>query len=128
MIPSRRRRLTALLPLAAVLALAVGCEGSSTSATVIVLTPSSATLVKGEGSVLFTAGVSTNSPAPLYLPLEWTVDNPELGTIQESAGVTAVYTGIPGAIGSNTVTVRDRANAEGLALVSQPATAPAPAE
>jgi len=109
------------LALLTLTALTSACERSSTSGDTIVLTPSSATLENGSGSVLFTATSPTNAPGPLFLPLEWTVDNPALGTIQASAGDSAVYTGIPGAHGANTITVRDRANAEGLALVTQPA-------
>ncbi len=117
-------RLRPVLALLILTALTVACERSSTSADTIVVTPSSATLVDGSGSVLFTATAHTNAPGPLFLPLEWTVDNPALGTIQATAGDSAVYTGTSGAHGANTITVRDRANAEGLALVTQPATAP----
>lgn len=89
-----------------------GCE-SSTTDTNITVTPSSETGSTGSTThILFTATGSTN----LYLPLEWSVTNPDLGHIQESAGYSAVYEsyGIPG---ENVIKVKDQGTAEGVAVV-----------
>jgi hypothetical protein len=71
------------------------------------------------GRVVATFSVSTlNTNGQLYLPLEWTVSDPELGTIDHSDGLTAVYM-MNDRVGVNTITVRDQAGASGLAVVDQ---------
>jgi hypothetical protein len=50
------------------------------------------------------------------LPLEWTVSNPDIGHIEGSAGVTAIYVG-HGKLGTNAIVVKDRGKAEGAAVV-----------
>jgi hypothetical protein len=96
--------------------LATGCDSNSGSESIIAVTPASATL-SGEGSTAtFTASGSTNMT--MVLPLEWTVSDASLGRILDSAGVTAVYESFGGA-GNNTIHVRDKADAEGFALIIQ---------
>ena len=62
------------------------------------------------------------------MPLEWTVSNPDIGHIEGSAGVTAIYVG-HGKLGTNAIVVKDRGKAEGAAVVdhSEPVAAAAAA-
>jgi hypothetical protein len=54
----------------------------------------------------------------LFLPLEWSVSDPSLGTIISSAGFSAVYRST-GKVGDNVVTVRDQGDAAGTTVVVQ---------
>ena len=95
-----------------------GCE-KTTTGIVIVLTPPDAD-IDVSSAVTFTASIPAADSATrtLYYPLEWSVSKTGLGTIQQSAGNTAVY--VAGKTeGVNTVTVRDQMGAEGVASVSQ---------
>ena len=97
---------------------AAGCERTTTSA-VIDVSPEAAAL-DIRGAVTFTASVpeSERETRQLYYPLEWRVSNASLGTLQHSAGDTAVY--VAGDVaGVNTVSVRDQAGAEGVAAITQ---------
>jgi hypothetical protein len=58
----------------------------------------------------------TDGLRELSLPLEWSVSNPELGSIGASGGTTASYRST-GKKGDNTVFVRDQYDAEGVATV-----------
>ena len=106
--------------------LLAGCESASTD-TGITVTPEETTLEGIGATVLLTASSptppvtaadGTNIEVTLYLPLEWTVSNPDLGGILASAGYTAVYE-CNGTIGQNVITVTDQAGNEGEAAVSQ---------
>ena len=98
-----------------------GCESTSSGDLAIQVEPSSA-VIAGQGSVFFTAVVDTNQN--LVLPLEWSVDEPVLGRISESAGLSAVYVS-SGAVGASAITVRDQSGRDGLAVVNQtPAVGP----
>ena len=66
----------------------LGCDSQSIGGSGIIVEPTSADVI-GEGSVLFTAAVETQQD--LILPLVWSVDNPTLGQISESAALSAVY-------------------------------------
>lgn len=93
------------------------CEETSDD-TAITVSPSSATLTDGKGQVVFTASaVSTNHS--LFLPLTWSVSDPDKGSISASGGFSAVYKG-SGKVGNNAVTVRDQSGADGVAAVVQP--------
>ena len=98
-----------------VAAVMAGCESSSDSGSAIQVEPSNAELI-GAGSVVFTAVVSTNFN--LILPLEWSVDDPALGSISGNGGVTAVYVG-NNRVGANTISVRDQLDRAGVAVVNQ---------
>jgi hypothetical protein len=101
----------------AICLLIVGCESSTSSNSAIVITPESASLSSSNLVATFTAsGVDTNTV--LNLPLQWSVSDSSLGTIQAEGGVTAVYVST-GKIGSNAVKVRDQAGDEGVAAVGQ---------
>ncbi|MBN1676045.1 MAG: hypothetical protein JXR37_33685 [Kiritimatiellae bacterium] len=108
---------TVMLFVLAVAAL-VGCESSTTDEISITVDPSSATLIHGNGAVVFTAAAHSNAPT-LFLPLEWSVSDSTLGRIESSAGVSAVYIG-SGQLGTQAITVRDQGEAEGVAAVYQP--------
>ena len=112
---------TALMIVAAVGLLLAGCENTSTVSDVLTVTPASATVTNAGATVMFTVNATTNST--LVLPLTWSVANQSLGTILSSGALTAIYEST-GAQGNNTITVRDRANNTGIALVNQPAVAP----
>ncbi|MFT5123276.1 MAG: hypothetical protein ACI9TH_002541 [Kiritimatiellia bacterium] len=96
-------------------ALCASCETSSGSNTGLTVAPSS-TELEGESAVLFTASGGSNITS--FLPLRWSVGDPSLGNIVSSSGLSAVYRST-GRAGSNSITVRDQADNEGLALVNQ---------
>jgi hypothetical protein len=54
----------------------------------------------------------------LALPLEWSVSDPNLGSIREATGDRAVYVRTS-ALGMNVITVKDQYGAEGVATVNQ---------
>lgn len=54
----------------------------------------------------------------ISLPLEWSVSNPELGSITSTSGYSVVYTRTTNN-GENSVTVRDQYGTEGVAAVDQ---------
>lgn len=99
------------------------CDDSITGS-VITVTPPSSDLT-GPGSVHLTAalpedtrGTQTNRTDDLFLPLEWSVNNPNLGRIAPSGGHSAVYVS-NGRAGQNVVFVKDQSGREGLASVNQ---------
>ena len=105
----------ALVCLAVVLPLMVGCETDGESAG-LVLSPSSVTLSSTNNTATFT--VSTNSQRALSLPLEWSVSDPSLGNIVAASGWQAIYARL-GKSGNNVVTAKDQYGSEGHAVVSQ---------
>ncbi len=115
--------------LLATLALVLGCEKTTTSKTLNV-TPA-AWEMEPRDAVVLTASVpiTTNETYRIYYPLEWTVGNGALGSLQDTAGDTAVYVANDNE-GVNTVTVRDQAGFEGVASITQtrPEEVAAPAE
>lgn len=94
-----------------------GCESTSTTDSVIAVTPPSATLSSSNNTQVFTAAM-TSSNATLVLPLVWAVSDVNLGSIKSSVGASAVYES-KGGTGNNTITVHDQASGEGLAVVKQ---------
>ena len=115
------KRLIPKYPLVLVAALSMltgsilGCDSTSSENSSIPVEPPTA-IIAGQGSVLFTAVMVTNQN--LILPLEWSVDEPALGRISESAGLSAVYVS-SGALGTSAITVRDQSGRDGLAVVNQ---------
>lgn len=106
-----------VLFVASIGAILSSCESTTTDMAISV-SPSSATLIDGKGSVVFTASpASTNQP--LFLPLSWSVSDPDKGKISASGGFTAVYEG-SGKTGNNAISVKDKAGSEGVASVDQP--------
>ena len=99
------------------LPLFLGCNSSSSSSStpLVTIDPPSPT-ISGESPVVFTASVTEGQE--LFLPLVWSVDDPSLGNITSSAGLTAIYES-SGATGVNPVKVRDQAGSEGVAVVIQ---------
>ncbi len=104
--------------LASVLMLAVGCEKVQTTATLVV-TPASVQVAR-DGVAQFTVSLpeTERESRDLYFPLTWTLSDPTLGTITNAAANTAVYAAGTGE-GVNTVIVRDRSGAEGMAVITQ---------
>jgi len=103
----------------------VGCETETTDTGLKVeVTPEEN--VNG-GFLLTVTGLtndeSTNSV--VYMPLTWTVSNPSIGNIRVQGGYSATYEST-GAFGQNTVTVRDQAGREGLALLVTESPTPTP--
>ncbi len=99
------------------------CDDSMTGSAITVTPPSSD--LTGPGSVYLTAtlpednaGAPTNRTDELFLPLEWSVNNPNLGRIASSGGHNAVYVS-NGRNGQNVVFVKDQSGREGLASVNQ---------
>ena len=124
----RNGAMRAAVLLAGVAALAIGftaCE-DVIQGTAITVTPETSELIGANASVVLTAsvpadGVSvSNQVDALFLPLVWSVRNPAMGRIASSEGYSAVYVS-SGAIGQNTVTVRDQGGASGVAAVNQTA-------
>jgi hypothetical protein len=95
----------------------VGCESTSTTDSVIAVTPADVTLSASNGVQVFTASMSSSNMT-LVLPLVWMVSDANLGAIKSSVGVSAVYE-VKGGTGINTITVRDQASSEGMAVVRQ---------
>ncbi len=109
----------------------VGCDDADTGSVITVLhdvggdpQTGPATLV-GRGSVLFTAeyrgnalNTATNQTDELHLPLEWSVNNPDLGRISGRGGHEAVYVS-SGRTGHNVVFVKDQRGREGVTSVDQ---------
>jgi hypothetical protein len=99
-----------------------GCDDAATGP-VISVTPDSVDLTGAKTVVLTaqggeagdTAAVPTNV---LYMPLEWSVHNPQLGGIMSSAGHTAVYES-NGRVGQNVVFVKDQSGREGVVAINQ---------
>lgn len=91
-----------------------GCE-KATGLAGLSIDPSYVTLTPGSNSVILAVTGVTNN---LALPLEWSVSDPALGTIQNHSGYTAVYKSTDRS-GQNTVTVRDQYENEGFATINQ---------
>ena len=101
------------------LILSVSCESTTTN-THIAVEPASAEVTKKGDVVAFTATYTPGDDSTsntLYMPLEWTVSNPELGQISASGGRGAVYE-CYGIVGDNAITVKDQGSAEGVAIVN----------
>ena len=111
----RKYSLVLIAALPVLVGIILGCESTSSGDLAIQVEPSS-TEIAGQGTVFFTAVVDTNQN--LVLPLEWSVDEPVLGRISESAGLSAVYVS-SGAVGASAITVRDQSGRDGLAVVNQ---------
>lgn len=97
-----------------------GCENTETGMTLTV-TPATS-VINTNGVVLLKAGLpentSSNETRQIYFPLSWSVSNSKIGFLRDMAGDSAVYEG-RNAKGVNTVTVRDQAGAEGIAVITQ---------
>ena len=99
-----------------------GCDDADVTS-VITVTPDSVELARGE-AVLLTAhlpegrGADGAEEDAIYLPLVWSVNNPELGVIVASSGYDAVYASL-GRSGQNVVFVKDQRRREGLAVINQ---------
>ncbi len=100
----------------------VGCESETTN-TGLTVDPSFTDFVYGshEGGVFTVTGLpdGANTNTAVYMPLIWSVDTPALGTIKTSGGNSASYESF-GIVGVNTITVRDQAGREGLAIAKVP--------
>lgn len=116
----RATRIAAVAAIVTVVAAAwhiAGCESTKTTDSVMTIAPSSADLTASNRTVMFTASL-VSSNATLVLPLVWSVRDANLGKIQSSSGLSAVYVANDNS-GNNTITVRDQATAEGMASVVQ---------
>lgn len=104
----------------AVLALATGCEKTTTSKALDVTTTPADAKIDVRGSVTLKAAIpeAERETRTIFYPLEWTVSDSSLGTVREAAGDSAVYVANDSE-GVNTVTVRDQAGAEGIASITQ---------
>ena len=95
-----------------------GCE-STDGTSGLTITPAESTLSGSSNSVVLTVSSETNSNLRvLSLPLEWSVSNPGLGSINARGGYSAVYVRNTGS-GANVVRVKDQYGAEGIATVQQ---------
>ena len=98
-------------------AFSVGCELSDSgnvSQNSLPVSPRSTNILT-QASALFT--VTVNSNQNVVLPLRWSVDNPQLGNIVSAAGQSAIYQATRNT-GSNTITVRDQGDKEGIAQIT----------
>jgi hypothetical protein len=85
--------------------LVAGCETVDKFSEEMAIAPSDVTLTPGNRTVTFSVHLNTSDkPA---LPIEWSVSDPELGTIVSATDYTAVYRS-SGHTGRNTVTARDQ--------------------
>jgi len=110
----------ALLVIAVVVVNAVfipGCEEAE-GLRGLVINPSFADLTSGFTNFTQTFTVDEDSLRELSLPLEWSVANPQLGTITSSGGNSAAYsrTSLPG---DNSIFVVDQFGAQGSASIRQ---------
>ena len=100
-----------------VMAVAIGCDTTKSTDTVLTVTPASKELTSaGETATFTVSAAGTNTT--IALPLVWTVSDSTLGGIKESSGLTAVYQS-SGKVGVNVITVKDQGDAEGIATVTQ---------
>jgi len=90
-----------------------GCEEESGRS--LGVSPGNVTI--GRNVATFTLAVVSGT-GDLSLPLQWSVVNPQLGTIMQSSGFMAVYANT-GQVGVNTVTVRDQYGSDGFAVITQ---------
>ena len=100
-----------------------GCESTESAEDVITVAvdPAGGVLTGDNATATLTASLAntdTNSLEELVLPLEWRVSNGSLGSIANSAGLSAVYIS-NGNEGANTITVTDQIGRSGLAAISQ---------
>ena len=95
-----------------------GCEDAK-GTHALTVAPSYLDLTAGGTNATTQTFVVTNGLRELSLPLEWSVSNPELGTIGASGGYSASYIAYDNKSGINTVFVKDQYGAEGVATVRQ---------
>ena len=99
-----------------------GCDDADTQS-VLTVEPGSSDL-EGRTSVLLTVQLPEGDPAlpgppqAAFLPLRWSVNNPNLGVIASSKGYQAVYVS-HGREGQNVVFVVDQSGREGVAAINQ---------
>jgi len=103
--------------LLAMVALA-GCEKITTTAELVVTPPSAQVAREGVAQFVVSLPENDGCTREIYYPLTWTLSDPTLGTITNTAANTAVYVAGTGE-GVNTVIVRDRSGAEGIAVITQ---------
>lgn len=106
-----------VLLVAAGLVAMVGCESNDPGGSITV-TPATWTSTSANEAHTFVASAASSN-AVLQLPLVWTVSDPTKGSIVSSGGLSAVYKRNGSAAGGNAITVRDRADIEGVAAVTQ---------
>ncbi len=95
-----------------------GCEKVATTG-VLEVTPPVSQLVEGQAVRLTVAlPESERESRNLYYPLQWSLDDPGLGSLVEVGGNAAVYEAGP-LEGVNIVTVRDKFGAAGSAVITQ---------
>jgi len=100
---------------AAVMIFVCACEDAK-GTTSLGVTPVYTILEGVTNAVVLT--VSSNDLRELSLPLEWWEENPYLGRVTQSGGVSALYSAT-GSKGINVVWVRDQYGAEGSATIEQ---------
>lgn len=112
------KRLTLWVATVAACLLTFGCERAETDRGLDV-TPENARIA-WEGSVTFSVALpeSAGRDREIYYPLEWTVSHPDMGTLQESQGSTAVYIAARRS-GVNSILVQDQSGAQGIVAVEQ---------
>ncbi len=98
------------------LILTTSCEDVTTDTT-IRISPDAPEVNRNEVIVL-TAALASGGTNNLFLPLEWSVSDPTLGTVVGRAGDTAVYQA-GNRTGNNVIKVRDQTNNEGVTSVRQ---------
>lgn len=107
-------RMATLLSAAVVLSwIITGCEEDSGNS--LGVEPSNSTIGPSDSAFILRVVSGTRD---LSMPLEWSVSNPERGSISHSSGDSAVYIRTANN-GVNTVTVRDQYGAKGAAFVEQ---------
>jgi hypothetical protein len=104
------------IALAGCMLMAAACDDAETG-NALNVEPAESSLYGAGSTVLLTASV-VGEDEEMILPLKWSVQNPSLGNILSSAGLTAVYRS-NGAIGQNVVFCKDNYGREGLAVVNQ---------
>ena len=134
------------LLLAGLLGLAAGCGEDAETDTALAITPTKADIAGSGTTVVMTVydpdegvygyspvyedenqankvsvdsgvNLSSNLDSQIFLPLEWSVSQPELGIIRSSAGYVAVYESFGGR-GQNIVMVHDQVGRAGIAVVN----------
>jgi hypothetical protein len=95
--------------------LVTGCENVQTTDNNIIEVSPTSLAVTGRYIVVYSVSAGSNS---LYMPLQWSVSDPRLGTVTQSGALSALYQ--PNDLaGVNTITVRDQAEAVGFASIDQ---------
>lgn len=98
---------------------AAGCENAELNGEgALAIAPATTTFATSNQVVTLTVSAVDAEAQTIFQPLSWSVSDASLGDVVSTAGLTAIYRGTSKK-GSNVITVRDREDAIGTAVVAQ---------